>query len=278
MSKSNTILTLLQGCNSLQRLKKIHAHVIINGLQHHPAISNKLLNFCATSVAGSLSHAQLLFNQIQNPQTQAWNSLIRGFAQSPSPLQAIFCYNYMLLVSLSRPDTFTFSFTLKACERVKALNKCQELHGSVIKCGFETCVVVCTGVIRCYAANGLIETAGLVFDKMSERDLVSWNCMISCYSQGGFHVEALGVYERMRNEKVGLDGFTLVGLLSSCAHTRKKNRGTLQTCRPPSMVLVPDTGKETTTTVIGTSNLNEKSGSAWGIRRRGLRVNLLLLI
>ncbi|KAJ0013750.1 hypothetical protein Pint_21872 [Pistacia integerrima] len=271
MSKSNTILTLLQGCNSLQRLKKIHAHVIINGLQHHPAISNKLLNFCATSVAGSLSHAQLLFNQIQNPQTQAWNSLIRGFAQSPSPLQAIFCYNYMLLVSLSRPDTFTFSFTLKACERVKALNKCQELHGSVIKCGFETCVVVCTGVIRCYAANGLIETAGR-----------------------GFHVEALGVYERMRNEKVGLDGFTLVGLLSACAHVgdyvllatiyaaSKDPEGVARMRK-----LMKSQGIKTTpgwswievaTTVIGTSNLNEKSGSAWGIKRRGLRVNQLLLI
>ncbi|XP_044470086.1 pentatricopeptide repeat-containing protein At3g56550 [Mangifera indica] len=225
MSKPNTILTLLQGCNSLQRLKRIHTHVIVNGLQHHPAISNKLLNFCAVSVSGSLSYAQLLFNQIQNPQTEAWNSVIRGFAQSPSPLQAILYYNYMLLVSLSRPDTFTFSFTLKACEQVKALNKCLELHGSVIRCGFETCVVVCTGLMRCYAANGLIETAGLVFDKMSERDLVSWNCMISCYSQGGIHVEALRIYERMRNENVGLDGFTLVGLLSSCADVGAFNMG-----------------------------------------------------
>ncbi|CAI0397927.1 unnamed protein product [Linum tenue] len=53
---------------------------------------------------------------------------------------------------------------------------------------------------------------------MPERDLVAWNAMISCYSQAGHHEEAMGMYEKMRNENVGLDGFSIVGLLSSCAH------------------------------------------------------------
>lgn len=116
---------------------------------------------------------------------------------SPKP---IFYHNFMILVSLSHPGTFTFSFMLKACERVKALNNCLELHGSVIRCGLR-CAVIWVSLLRCYAADGLAETARLVFDKMPNRDLVSWNCVISCYSQGGFHVKALADYERMRNEK-----------------------------------------------------------------------------
>ncbi|KAL6132866.1 hypothetical protein ACLB2K_065105 [Fragaria x ananassa] len=113
-SKTKAILTLLQGCNSLRKLSKIHAHVITNGLHHHPDISGKLLNFCAVSVSGSLPYAQLLFHHhIQNPHAQHWNSMIRGFSQSPSPLQAISYYNLML--SYLSPDTFSFSFVLKAC-------------------------------------------------------------------------------------------------------------------------------------------------------------------
>ena len=73
--------------------------------------------------------------------------------------------------------------------------------------------------------NGFIGVAKKVFDDMSERDLVSWNSMISCYSQAGFHYEALKVYDEMKNENVGLDGFTLVGLLSSCAHVGALNVG-----------------------------------------------------
>ncbi|KAH7571225.1 hypothetical protein JRO89_XS04G0002800 [Xanthoceras sorbifolium] len=173
-----------------------------------------------------LSYAQLVFHQIQNPDTQSWNSLIRGFSLSQSPLQAILFYNQMLLSpSLSPPDTFTFSFTLKACERLRALNKCLELHGFVIRSGLERDVVVCTSLLRCYAANGLVEIARLVFDKMSERDLVSWNSMISCYSQANLHLQALEVYDKMRSENVSVDGFTLVGLLSSCAHVGALNLG-----------------------------------------------------
>ncbi|KAM3698968.1 hypothetical protein ACJW31_06G226700 [Castanea mollissima] len=225
MSKSDTILKLLQGCNSLQRLQKIHAHVITNGLQHHPAISTKLVHFCAVSVSGSLSYAQLLFHHIDNPQTQAWNSIIRGFANSPSPLQSILYYNDMFSSLASRPDTFTFSFVLKACERVKDENKCREVHGTIIRCGYERDVVVCTNLVRSYVGNGFIGVAKKVFDDMSEKDLVSWNSMISCYSQAGFHYEALKVYDEMKNENVGLDGFTLVGLLSSCAHVGALNVG-----------------------------------------------------
>ncbi|KAL3568913.1 hypothetical protein D5086_028803 [Populus alba] len=187
-SKANAILTVLQGCNNLTRLKKIQAHVIVNGLQNHPAISNSILNFCAVSISGSLPYAQHLFKHILNPQTQAWNSIIRGFAQSPSPVQAIFYYNRMLFYSVSGPDTFTFSFTLKACERVKALKKCEEVHGSIIRTGYERDVVVCTGL-------------------------------------AGYHQEALRIYDYMRNENVGFDGFTLVGLLSSCSHVGALNMG-----------------------------------------------------
>lgn len=127
--------------------------------------------------------------------------------------------------SESRPDTFTYSFVLKACERVKAQSKCKEVHGSIIRCGYHRDVVVCTNLIRSYAGNGFIEDAQKVFDSMRERDLVSWNSMISCYSQAGFHHEALKTYHLMRNENVGLDGFTLVGLLSSCAHLGALNIG-----------------------------------------------------
>lgn len=224
-SKANAILTVLQGCNNLTRLKKIQAHVIVNGLQNHPAISNSILNFCAVSISGSLPYAQHLFKHILNPQTQAWNSIIRGFAQSPSPVQAIFYYNRMLFDSVSGPDTFTFSFTLKACERIKALKKCEEVHGSIIRTGYERDVVVCTGLVRCYGGNGCVEIARMVFDNMPERDLVAWNAMISCYSQAGYHQEALRIYDYMRNENVGVDGFTLVGLLSSCSHVGALNMG-----------------------------------------------------
>lgn len=225
MSKEKAIITLLQGCNNLNKLRKIHAHVIVSGLRDHVAIGNKLLNFCAISVSGSLAYAQLLFHQMACPQTEAWNSIIRGFAQSSSPIEAIVFYNRMISASFSSPDTFTFSFVLKACERIKAERKCKEVHGSVIRCGYDGDVIVCTNLVKCYSVMGSVCSAQQVFDEMPARDLVAWNAMISCFSQQGLHLESLETYNQMRSENVDVDGFTLVGLISSCAHLGALNIG-----------------------------------------------------
>lgn len=124
-----------------------------------------------------------------------------------------------------RPDSYTFSFLLRASERTKAERKCREVHGSIIRRGYEADVIVCTNLVKSYCGNGLVVTARKVFDEMPVRDLVSWNSMILCYSQACFHHEALRTYDLMRNENVDVDGFTLVGLLSSCAHVGALNIG-----------------------------------------------------
>ncbi|PKI53425.1 hypothetical protein CRG98_026214 [Punica granatum] len=197
MSTAETILRALQGCNSLSWLQRIHAHVLVTGLHAHPAVSGELLRFCAVSASGSLPYAQLLFSRLPDPQTHHWNSIIRGFSQSPdseSPLIALLYYNDMVRARASAgslPDAFTFSFALKACGRIRARSKCEEVHGAVVRRGCVTHVVVCTNLIGGYAGNGSIEAAEKVFDEMPGRDLVSWNCMISCYSQAGLHHEGL---------------------------------------------------------------------------------------
>ncbi|ESQ44430.1 hypothetical protein EUTSA_v10005859mg [Eutrema salsugineum] len=226
--KARVIVRMLQGCNSMNKLRKIHSHVVINGLQHHPSIFNHLLRFCAISVTGSLSYALLLFHRFDSDlSTTAWNSLVRGFSVSSSPLSSLLFYNRMLLSSLSRPDIFTFSFALKACERLRSIPKCLELHGSIIRSGFPDDAIVSTSLVRCYSANGKIDTASKVFDEMPVRDLVSWNAMISCLSHAGLHHQALSMQKRMEDEGVCIDAYTLVALLSSCAHVSALNMGVL---------------------------------------------------
>lgn len=125
----------------------------------------------------------------------------------------------------SRPNSITFSFVLKACEKIKAEDKCMEIHGSMIRSGFGSDVVVCTNLIRSYAAFGGLSSMRKVFDEMTGRDLITWNSMISCYSQMGFHHEALMLFDEMKRDGVGFDGFSLVSLLSACAGVGALNIG-----------------------------------------------------
>lgn len=78
--------------------------------------------------------------------------------------------------------------------------------------------MVATNLVRAYADTGSIDDARKLFDEMPDKDLVSWNSMLSCYSRAGLHQDALMLHDRMQLAGVGLDEYTAVGLLSSCAH------------------------------------------------------------
>ncbi|XP_020102265.1 pentatricopeptide repeat-containing protein At3g56550 [Ananas comosus] len=119
----------------------------------------------------------------------------------------------------SRRSAATFSFLLRACGSRGA-------HAPIVRSGFASDVVVCTDLLRCYAASGSIADAEKVFDEMPRRDLVSWNAMISCYARAGLHDAALGLYPRMRRSRAGLDEYTAVALLSACAHVGALDFGT----------------------------------------------------
>ncbi|PKA48887.1 Pentatricopeptide repeat-containing protein [Apostasia shenzhenica] len=214
----DAVLSLLQGCNSMQRLHKIHAHAVIHGLDLRPAVTAKLLSFCATSSAGDLSYALVLFSRLPIPATPHWNSLIRGFAVSPSPSFSISLYNSMFCSADCRPDAATFSFLLKACGRAATAEKSREVHGTIFRSGFASNLIVSTNLSRAYSDNGFVKDARKVFDEMPERDIVAWNSIIACYCRVGMHEEAIKVYRKMSAVGFGLDEFTVVGLLSSCAH------------------------------------------------------------
>lgn len=73
-------------------------------------------------------------------------------------------------------------------------------------------------VLTMYAKCGYTGLARRVFDDMQKRDLVSWNAMISGYSQNGLATSVLEVYREMCCVGIEPDEVTLVGVLASCSH------------------------------------------------------------
>lgn len=55
-----------------------------------------------------------------------------------------------------------------------------------------------------------------VFDEMTERDLVSWNSVISGYSRIGLAREAVEMFGEMREGGMEPDEMTLVSVLAAC--------------------------------------------------------------
>ena len=66
-----------------------------------------------------------------------------------------------------------------------------------------------------------------VFNEMPERNLVTWNAMISGYAQQGDADMALALFEEMKSSKPEMvpSYVTLVSVLSACSRAGEVDRG-----------------------------------------------------
>lgn len=119
-----------------------------------------------------------------------------------------------------KPDAFTLSALLKS---VSSLSSNKEIHGFAIRNGFlDSDIFVANGIISGYARADDFCYARRVFDKMPSGDAVSWNSMISGYSQAGRYGECLELYFEMEKGLDGVrpDGVTVASVLHACSHTK----------------------------------------------------------
>ncbi|KAG6739620.1 hypothetical protein POTOM_057222 [Populus tomentosa] len=86
-------------------------------------------------------------------------------------------------------------------------------HCLVFKAGLDGDEHVNHSLTTMDARCGEMGFAWKVFDEMGDRDLVSWNSMISGYSKMGFAKEAIGLFMEMREEGFEPDEMTLVNVL-----------------------------------------------------------------
>ncbi|CAM8901654.1 unnamed protein product [Rhodiola kirilowii] len=90
-------------------------------------------------------------------------------------------------------------------------------HGQIILSGLYIDTLMANMLINMYSKCGFVGYARILFDEMTERSLVSWNTMISAYTQKGNEKEAFSLLIEMRREGVNFSEFTVSSVLCACA-------------------------------------------------------------
>eukprot|EP01018_Ginkgo_biloba_P030284 Gb_21439 [translate_table: standard] len=222
---SSTYASLLQACTKVKSLplgNQVHAQMLMAGYDQDAFLGTKLVNMYA--MCGNRENARLVFNKIRTRNVFLWNAMIRAYATSGPCEEALALY-YQMRRSGMYPDNFTFPFVLKACASLSALQEGKEIHYHVVRSGFESDVFIGTALIDMYAKCLSIEKARHVFDKTSQRNLVSWNAMIAGYAQNGYADETLKLFRQMQAEGIKPDSVTIVSVLPVCAHLQILQEG-----------------------------------------------------
>ncbi|KAK8606760.1 hypothetical protein V6N13_052518 [Hibiscus sabdariffa] len=247
-------LSVLERCSKMEELKQIHAHMFKTGLVADTILVSKVLTFCVSPKYGNLEHAQKVFDRVNTPNTFMYNTMIKGYSENKSE-NAFHLYQQMLHLSVPH-NSYTFPFLLKACSSLSAMEETKQIHAHVIKFGFGSEVYAVNSLLHVYASSGSIEAARLLFDQVSERDIVSWNSMVDGYAKcgkmeaayeffkntptknviswttmisgyvgAGMYKEALDLFQEMQLEGVEPDKFALASTLSACSYLGALDHG-----------------------------------------------------
>lgn len=210
-------LSLIPRCTSIKELKQIQAVTIKSHLQNDIQIVTKLLNSCTLSAKTEfMDYALQLFDKSPVRDVVLFNSMTRGYACSHTPLDAIRLFLRMMWDGIV-PDEYSFSSLVKACGKAKGLEEGKQLHCLAIKLEFSSNAYVCPTLINFYTECGDMDSARLVFDKMSEPCVVSFNALITGYARANQPNESLSLFREMQAKNVMPSYVTMLSVLSSCA-------------------------------------------------------------
>lgn len=121
---------------------------------------------------------------------------------------------YEMVVSGIRPNEVTIAAVLPAFGKLGRVLLGKSVHCYWIRRGYGDNVFVETGLVDMYSKFGCMKIARNVFDDMSVRNVVSWNAIISGYSENGCGEEALRMFSSMRRRGLSGDIFTVMSLIS----------------------------------------------------------------
>ncbi|KAG7572729.1 Pentatricopeptide repeat [Arabidopsis suecica] len=171
---------------------EVHAQVVKTNYERSSTVGTALLD--AYVKLGKVDEAAKVFSGIDDKDIVAWSAMLAGFAQTGETEAAIKMFG----------------------ELTKGGGK--QFHGLAIKSRLDSSICVSSALLTMYAKKGNIESAEKVFKRQREKDLVSWNSMISGYAQHGQAMKALDVFKEMKKRKVKMDSVTFIGVFAACTH------------------------------------------------------------
>ncbi|GJR61458.1 pentatricopeptide repeat-containing protein [Tanacetum coccineum] len=121
-------------------------------------------------------------------------------------------------------DFFTTASVLKVIGATSAVNEGRQVHGLIVKSAYDSNIDIQNGLISMYSRIGKIDEAKWIFSSMVEHDTISWNSLLSRYTQHRYCREIIKAFEqRPKTNKPGFTTFLIV--LSACSHAGWLDKG-----------------------------------------------------
>lgn len=164
--------------------------------------------------AGCLDGLHGFFKDMQRRDGVSYNIVIAGFGKGGWTKEALEVFVEMVREGVEVTG-YSYVSVLNVCSRVLDLRRGMEVHGKVVVCGLMRNAFVCNALCDLYAKCGEIDAARWLFARMGNRNVVSWNLMISGYLKNGLVEKCLELFSEMKVSGLKPDMITVSNVLGA---------------------------------------------------------------
>ncbi|KAL8231661.1 hypothetical protein R6Q57_001439 [Mikania cordata] len=178
-----------------------HRHTVSGGFSPNTSRSNFQLNHLVAN--GNHDRARDLFDNMSVTTAVNWTILIGGYSQHNQPMGAFKLYAEMCRWG-TLPNYVTFATLLSSCDETLVTKTLTQVHSHIIKLGFA------------YCKTGTLDLANQLFMEMTISDSVTFNAMITGYSNNGLNSNAIDLFIEMQNWGINPSEFTFAAVVCVC--------------------------------------------------------------
>lgn len=209
-------IPLLQECivsNLAAEAEVIHGHIIKTGTHEDLFVTTFLVNVYAK--CGVMEHARKVFDNLPRRNVVAWTTLVTGYVQNSQPVAALRVFIEMLQAG-AYPTNYTLGIVLNACSSLQSIELGKQVHGYIIKYHIDFDTSIGNSLSSFYSKFGSLDFAIRAFQKIEEKNVISWTSVVSACGDNGQAAQSLSFFTEMLEEGVEPNEYTLTSALSAC--------------------------------------------------------------
>lgn len=195
--------------------KKIHGLLFKLGLELDVFVGSALVNTYLKF--GLVVEAHEVFDELPVRDVVLWNSMVNGYVQIGRFGEALEVFRRMGGNGVV-PCRYAVTGVLSIFSMTEDFDNGTVVHGFVIKMGYDSSVVISNALIDMYGKCKCVSDALNVFEVMDEKDIFSWNSIISVHERCSDHYGTLRLFDRMLGNRVQPDLVTVTAVLPACTH------------------------------------------------------------
>lgn len=245
---ATTLASILPSCvrsPAFSSKESIHGYAIKRGLGSDKYVQNALMDMY--SRVGKMEVSCKIFNSMGARDVVTWNTMISGCIVADQFAEALKLLSEMQRrrkrtaeckeeeeegsntsegLDDLRPNNITLMTLLPACASRTALAKGKGIHGYAIRNRLDCDIAVGSALVDMYAKCGCLTLSRRVFERMSKRNVITWNVLIMAYGMNGHGEEALKLFHDMvAKREVRPNEITFVAVFAACSHSGLVNEG-----------------------------------------------------